>query len=102
MFVIGFLQATIQLHLLDNGAQEKNTGYWFCLHTAAYAVSSIFMSYLARIIHKPRLMLFGTFTMAISLMMIGPSPFFFQKNFAMIIIGFTFIGISSGFIFGIF
>ncbi|OMJ66171.1 hypothetical protein SteCoe_37083 [Stentor coeruleus] len=99
MFMIGYIVATTQLHLLKNGVEEQNSGYWFSINTISYFTSSFIVSLFPKNSNKPRQMLFGNFIMVAGLLFIGPCPFVLPQSLTYIGLGLSFIGLASGFIY---
>jgi undecaprenyl pyrophosphate phosphatase UppP len=100
MFMIGYIIATTELHLLKNGVKEEDSGYWFSINTVSYFASSFIVSLLLQKTSKPRLMLFGNYFMVLGLLFIGPCPFILPQSLTYIGLGLSFIGLASGFIYG--
>ncbi|OMJ67991.1 hypothetical protein SteCoe_34695 [Stentor coeruleus] len=99
MFMIGYIVATTQLHLLKNGIEEQNSGYWFSINTMSYFSSSFIVSLFPQGANKPRQMLFGNFFMVLGLLFIGPCPFILPQELTYIGLGLSFIGLASGFVY---
>ncbi|OMJ74387.1 hypothetical protein SteCoe_26716 [Stentor coeruleus] len=99
MFMVGYLLPTTQLHLLEYGVKEENSGYWFSINTFCYFLSSFFVSFIPQNVSKPKQMLLGNFIMVFSLLFIGPCPFILPEKLAFTGIGLMLFGLSGGFIY---
>jgi MFS family permease len=99
MFAVGYYIPTTELHFLSYGIKEENMGYWFITNTFAYALSSYFVSLIPESVHKARLMLFGICILAISFVLMGPSPLFFSPSLTLTVVGLFGMGVGGGFMY---
>jgi MFS family permease len=99
MFAVGYYIPTTELHFLSYGIKEENMGYWFIICSLAYAFSSYLISLIPDRIDKARLMLFGICLLAISFVLMGPSPLFFRPSLKLTMIGLFGLGVGRGFMF---
>jgi MFS family permease len=100
MFAIGYLQPTLELHLLSFGIKEKNIGYWFVLNTSCYFASCIFISRITNYISKTKLMIIGNIFMFLFFTLTGPSPIYFSPSLSFVTLSLVFLGLSGGFLYG--
>ena len=99
MFSVGFFVPITQLFLIDEHVDKSDSGYWYSSETAAYMAASLLLSRVSSNLNKPKQMLFGNLTMVTAFLLLGPTPFLFQKSLLLTFTGLLLIGVACAFLY---
>jgi MFS family permease len=98
-FGLTYIEPTTELFLLQRGVEEENSGYWFSISNAAYALSSFMVPFFPVLVAKSKIMAFGNLVQTLGFILIGPVLLYVNDSLDFLVMGLFAIGLAAGFIY---